>query len=200
MAAPLITIPNWVPNNINPKILFVTENYPKDPNAITNNTFFYRKLHPNPNIQIIGANNLLNNICRTMNIIGATECDKLCAFLWKRKYFLIDTYPSGQRMSNQLINITINNNAWIDNILDDLLHINAQQIVFTCVGSNGKLLPRLINRANQRGLTIFNTLVQNHLGKNRYVFHSPSNRAYPTFDQQIQSAIRNRLLLYLNAL
>jgi hypothetical protein len=39
MAPPIITIPNWVPNYVQPKILFVTENYPRNPNDITNNTF-----------------------------------------------------------------------------------------------------------------------------------------------------------------
>jgi hypothetical protein len=28
MAPPIITIPNWVLNNVQPRILFVTENYP----------------------------------------------------------------------------------------------------------------------------------------------------------------------------
>jgi hypothetical protein len=192
MAAPIITIPNWVPNNVQPTILFVTENYPRDPNAITNNTFFYRTL--NPIININGANNLLNNICRTMNIMGVNEYEKLDNFLNQRNYFLIDTYPSGQVMSPQLINITINNDVWIDNILEDILYLDPQQIVMTCVGSNGKLLPRLLNTANQRGLNIFNTLVQNPLGRYNNIFNSPSNRQYPTFNQQIQNAITNQLL------
>jgi hypothetical protein len=193
MAAPLITIPNWVPNKVQPTILFVTENYPKNPNDITDNTFFYRTL--NPIININGANNLLNNICRTMNITGVTEADKLDNFLNQRNYFLIDTYPSGQVMSTQLINITINNLPWIDNILDDITYLNPQQIVMTCVGSNGQLFPRLLNRANQRGLNIFNTLIQNPLGRYNNIFNSPSNRQYPIFNQQIQNAITNRLLI-----
>jgi hypothetical protein len=128
---------------------------------------------------------LLNNICRTMNIMGVNEYEKLDNFLWQRNYFLIDTYPSGQVMSNLLIRNIINNDVWIDNILDDILYIDPQQIVMTCVGSNGQLLPRLLNRANQRGLTIFNTLVQNPLGRYNNIFNSPSNRQYSTFNQQI---------------
>ena len=111
-----------------------------------------------------------------MNIMGVNEYEKLDNFLWQRNYFLIETYPSGQVMSNQLIRNIINNDVWIDNILDDILYIDTQQIVITCVGSNGQLLPRLLNRANQRGLTIFNTLVQNPLGRYNNIFNSPSNR------------------------
>jgi hypothetical protein len=193
MAAPLKTIPIWVPNVVNPKILFITENYPKNSNAVIKNTYFYRTLHPQ--IQINGTNNLLNNICKTMNIVGATEFEKLDNFLYKNNYFLIDTYPCGQQMSAQLIKATINNISWIDNIIDDLLHINPQQIVFTCVGSNGMLLPNLISRSNARGLTLIkNTLIPNHHGNNKKVFHSPSNRAYPMFNTQIQSAIKSNLL------
>lgn len=57
MAPPIITIPNWVLNNVQTRILFVTENYPRNPNDITNNTFFYRTL--NPIINLNGANNLI---------------------------------------------------------------------------------------------------------------------------------------------
>ena len=193
MAKPLNTIPEWVPNIDKPNVLFVTENYPKETDANTENTFFYRTL--NPNIQIIGANNLLNNICTTMGILGDNESDKLSNFLFQKKYFLIDTYPSGEVMSPQLINRTINNVDWINKILDDILHLEPHQIVMTCVGSNGQLLPRLINRAKDRGLNIFNTLVQNQLGRIKDVFNSPSNRQYQTFNQQIQHAIVNRLLI-----
>ena len=62
MANPLTTVSDWVPNILNPKILFITENYPDNPNNIIGNTYFYRTL--NQNIHIFGANNLLNNICK----------------------------------------------------------------------------------------------------------------------------------------
>jgi hypothetical protein len=186
MAHPLKTIPNWVPNVINPKILFITENYPGDPDAINNNTFFYRTL--NPQITKYGSNNLLNNLCNAFNIPGDNENIKLNNFL-NRNYFLIDTFPHGQRMSTNLINQTINNPAWIDSVLDDITFINPNQIVLTCVGSNGTLLPELSNRAMQRGIAILSNLIGNNLGRNQFVFHSPSNRAFPTFRNQINHAI-----------
>jgi hypothetical protein len=192
MAEPLNTIPNWVPNIDNPTILFITENYPKDPDDRLNNTYFYRSL--NAQIELKGSNNLLNNLCRTLNIIGETETEKLNNFLFERNYFLIDTFPSGQPISEQLINLTINNIEWIDTILDDLVHINPQQIVLTCVGSNGRLLPLLINRAEQRGLQILDAFVQNPLRNNETLFFSPSNRAYSTFNMQIDSALNQNLL------
>ena len=184
MAEPLNTIPDWVPNVDNPTILFITENYPGNPDVLERNTFFYRSL--NPNFQILqGSNNLLNNLCRSLNLNGETETEKLNNFLFERNYFLIDSFPSGENMSNQLINLTINNIEWIDTILDDLIFINPHQIVLTCVGSNGQLLPRLRLRANQRGLQILDRLIQNPLRNNETLFFSPSNRAYSTFNMQI---------------
>lgn len=193
MAHPLQTVPNWVPNVINPQILFITENYPSNPNAINNNTFFYRSL--NPTIAINCGNNLLNNLCNVLNISGNNEGIKLNNFLHLRNYFLIDTFPYGQPMSKMLIKQTINNPAWIDIVLDDILYINPNQIVFTCVGSNGALLPILLNRARQRGLHILGNVVANTIGNNNFVFHSPSNRAFPTFMHQIQFAINNGSLI-----
>ncbi len=185
MANPLTTVSDWVPNILNPKILFITENYPDNPNNIIGNTYFYRTL--NQNIHIFGANNLLNNICRTFNIIAENEYEKLNIFLNKRTYFLIDSFPHGERMSNNLINRTINNIEWIDRFLDDLIFINPKQIIFTCVGSNGRLLPVLLNRAEERNLNVFQRLV--NYNENINVFHSPSNRAYPTFNRQILNTI-----------
>ena len=194
MALPLKTIPNWVPTIIKPKILFVTENYPKNPDAIHENTFFYRTL--NKDILPMRPNNLLNNICKTIGIKGADEKEKLNNFLNEKKYFLIDTYRSGQIMSTKLKNETITDTNWIDNILHDLLHIKPQQIVFTCVGSNGMLLPVLQKEACNRKLSIFDALIKNPSGKNNQpVFHSPSNRAYPIFHEQIKEAIENKSLI-----
>ena len=42
MANPLTVVSDWVPNILNPKILFITENYPGEPNNIekrANNRF-----------------------------------------------------------------------------------------------------------------------------------------------------------------
>lgn len=192
MAQPLQTIPNWVPNLINPRILFITENYPGDPNANNNNTFFYRTL--NPNINVFGGNNLLNNLCNVFNITGNNEYEKLNNFL-NRNYFLIDTFPHGQPMSPNLINQTINNLGWIDSVLNDITYINPNQIILTCVGSNGTLLPLLLDRARQRGIPTLGNLITNHLGRNQLVFHSPSNRAFTTFRDQINYAINHGILL-----
>lgn len=187
MAHPLITVPIWVPNVINPCILFITENYPKDPNAAAGNTYFYRTL--NPAVALGGANNLLNNLCGTLGIIRSNEVEKLNDFMIDRNYFLIDTFPNNHEMGGVLINRILINPAWIDSIIDDILFINPQQIVFTCVGSNGLLLPVLIARAHVRGLSIFNRIVAPPFPLERTVFHSPSNRAYPTFHTQIEGAI-----------
>jgi hypothetical protein len=192
MAHPLQTVPNWVPNVINPNVLFITENYPGNPNSLNNNTFFYRTL--NPNINLFRGNNLLNNLCSVFNIVGNNEQEKLTNFL-NRNYFLIDTFPHGQAMSMNLINLTINNPVWIDSVLDDIALINPNQIVLTCVGSNGSLLPYLTNRAVQRRMTVFNNLIPNAKGRNNLVFHSPSNRAFTTFRDQINYAISQGSLI-----
>jgi len=186
MALPLQTIPNWVPNVINPRILFITENYPGNPNAANGNTFFYRSLNPNINVQ--GNNNLLNNICSALNIPGQIEVNKLQNF-FARDYFLIDTFPHGQTWDQNLLNQTIQNIVWHDVILNDLQLLNPQQIIFTCERSNGVLLPILRNRALQLNMpNIFNALVSplntNHNNRNPYfgipitneVFKSPSDR------------------------
>lgn len=191
MALPLKTIPDWVPNKINPRILFITENYPGDPNAFNSNTYFYRTL--NPNITIKKANNLLNNLSASFNINGNNETEKLEAFLNVNNYFLIDTYPCGQAMSNQLINITLINKEWIDQILNDIVHINPEQIVFTCLGSNGRILPILSNRAKERNITILDRIISNTLLQKK-VFYSPSNRAYPGFNLQIQNVIQQGII------
>ena len=122
------------------------------------------------------------------NITGDDEKKKLNNFL-NRNYFLIDTFSHGEPMSKNLINQTTNNLKWIDSVLDDITLINPSQIVLTCVGSNGRLLPELKNRAEQRKLTILSKLIINDLGPNQLVFHSPSNRAFPTFKGQINHAI-----------
>lgn len=186
MANPLTVVSDWVPNILNPKILFITENYPGEPNNIEKNTYFYRTL--NQNIHIFGSNNLLNNICRTLNIIGENESEKLNIFLNEKRYFLIDSFPHGERMSKNLIYRTINNIEWIDKFLDDLIYINPQQIIFTCVGSNKLLFPILLKRAKERGdLYVFEKLIS--YNENTIIFHSPSNRAYPIFNKQILETI-----------
>ncbi len=186
MATPLRTIPTWVPNKMNPAILIITENYPKDPDDKSNNTHFYRSL--NTEIQLKGANNLLNNICKAFKIEAETENERLNLFLNEKNYFLIDTFQSKQAMSTSLIKTTLKDKEWIDAIIDDILFINPEKILLTCVGSNGKLLPVLEKRAEEKGLNIFERVIINPTkvnDKNKKLFHSPSNRAFPTFKEQI---------------
>lgn len=193
MSVPLNTIPAWVPNIIKPDILFVTENYTKNPNAIHGNTFFYRSLHKT--ISIKGTNNLLSNICKTMGIAGADESEKLNNFLRDKNFFLIDTFPSGLNMSRKLIRDTKNDIDWIDKILDDLVIIEPKQIVLTCIGSNGELLPALLGRAKFRKLKCLDVLVHNPELGHQFIFNSPSNRQYSTFNRQIHLAIEDKLLV-----
>lgn len=204
MAIPLHTIPNWVPNIINPKILFITENYPGDPDALVRNSFFYRTL--NTAITVVGSNNLLNNLCKAMGIPGAIEREKLDNFMNDRKYFLIDTFPSGEQMSQELIHRTIGNPAWVNQIIDDIEFLNPQQIVFTCVGSNGVFLPLLEAAAMGRGLTgLFHNVIEPIIPENQRVFKSPSNRwfhdqtiggnIHQGFNSQIQHVINNGNLI-----
>ncbi len=198
MAAPLKTVPLWVPNVNNPCILFVTENYPKDPGAPKGNTYFYRTLLPRG--VAVGANNLLDNLCKTFGIVGANESDKLKEFMFVKRFFLIDTFPSNFPMDKELINTTVMNMSWIDDIIDDIVWINPERIIFTCVGSNGKLLPILMERALERGLSIFDRVVYPPFPKDRVVFHSPSNRAYPTFDKQIKAVIKAGIIKCFDAM
>lgn len=187
MAAPLVTVPNWVPNIINPKILFITENYPKDPDEIHDNTYFYRTL--NPHGAIGGANNLLNNLCRTLGINGTTELDMLNVFLHNRNYFLIDTFPHNIEVDDAFITTTIASQAWIDLVIREIAIVNPMQIVFTGIRSNGHMLPILMNRSKRLGLQISNKIVFSTEDKGNFVFNSPSNRAFRGFDTQIKMAI-----------
>jgi hypothetical protein len=194
MATPLRTVPTWVPNKMNPEILIITENYPKDPDDRLNNTYFYRSL--NTQIKCNGANNLLNNICKAFKIEAITEAERLNIFLNEKNYFLIDTFPSKNAMSDSLIKTTLKDQNWIDAIIDDILYINPQKILFTCVGSNGKLLPVLERSAEARGLNIFERVIINPTksnNNNNKLFHSPSNRAFPTFKLQIDELTYNSI-------
>ena len=136
----------------------------------------------------------MNNLCRTISIIGANEVIKLITFL-ENRYFLIDTFPHNHAVTNEFIANTIINIEWFDAILDDIIYINPNQIVLTTIRSNGALLPALLARATNRGTTILDRLVQNLIGNNQNVFHSPSNRAFTTFNPQIQHAITQGALV-----
>lgn len=209
MATPIHTIPNWVPNKINPKILFITENYPGDPNDKFNNSYVYRSLHPT--ITRNKPNNLLNNLCTTLGIHAADEPSKLDQFMNKKEYFLIDSFPHNSPMNKDLINKTIHNSKWIDQLIDDLVNLNPKQIIFTCLGSNGKLLPKLQERAAQRGIKILDRIVSPiSVTIPTKVFRSPSNRwihdqkrkkrnggeiTYQGFTTQIWNAIQSGKLI-----
>ena len=177
------TLPVWVELPIDhiTKTLFITENYPGDPEDIINkNTYFYRTLNPSLS-KVKGANNLLNNLCKTLNIESDKEEFRLKDFIHKFNYFLIDSFPSGKPMSKHLINETKFNEPWLDKIIEDIEIINPENIIFTCVGSNGILLPILINRAITTGkVDVFKNIL---LTPDNKVFKSPSNRWF--HDQKI---------------
>ena len=193
MAAPLVTVPSWVPNVINPKILFITENYPNNPDATHANTYFYRTLSPHGAAG--GPNNLLNNLCNTLDITEPTELEKLNAFLHDRNYFLIDTFPHNSQVDADFITDTIADQVWIDLMIREIVIINPMQIVFTGIRSNCRMLPILLNRSKKQGFDFSNKIIFSPENKGNFVFNSPSDRAYKGFDCQIKMAIDEGYLI-----
>ena len=178
---------DWVPVVNNPHILFITENYPNDPNAL-NSTYFYRCFNPN-NHQPIGSNNLLNNLCNVTqipNYRGLNEHDRLAAFM-ARGYFLIDTFEHGLPMRENPLPI---NNI---NIVEDITVLNPLQIIFTCVGSNGPRFNEIYNALpeNLQNRVVIRSEIQP-------VFYSPSNWGFNGFQTQINHHLENQTLFLNN--
>lgn len=170
----MITIENFVEPLIirNPKILFITENCPNL------GMYFYRTLDENPHSVSRHANNLLNNLCSATRIQEGNEMDKLNAFINKKKYALIDTFVNGQEWDNN----TPSHN--LKDICDDIIYLNPEQIIFTCIRSNGSLF-------NNIELGLPEIIRSKIIRRSDYksVFNSPSNRAFPGFLTQINQVI-----------
>lgn len=175
---------NWVTPVQNPRILFIAENCPNDPN-ILGTTYFYRSENPDLNLAG-GHNNLLRNLCeatRIHNFANLNEAHRLEAFK-ASGYFLIDTYVHGAPWDEQTPRIPVNH------IVDDIVSLNPLKIVFTCIRSNGNRfdeISRVLPVAIQHRIV---TRVDGH-----NVFNSASDRAYPGFLQQINDVIDAGLLV-----
>ena len=172
----MITIENFVEPSIirNPKILFITENCPNL------GMYFYRTLYENPYTNSRHANNLLNNLCTATRIQEGNEIDKLNAFINKKKYALIDTFVNGQEWDNN----TPSHN--LKDICDDIIFLDPEQIIFTCIRSNGRLFNKIELGLNEN---IRSKIIRRSDGNN--VFNSPSNRAFPGFLTQINQVIND---------
>ena len=181
----MITVENFVdpsivgnpPILINPKILFITENCPNF------GFYLYRTLIGNPHPNAGGANNLLNNLCRATGIIAPNEINKLNIFLNVRNYALIDTHQNG-------IPLNIIAQHPILDICNDIIYLNPEQIVFTCIGSNTAIFHAIYPILP---VPLQHKIVYRIDGNP--VFNSPSNRAFPGFLAQINEVIENGDLL-----
>jgi hypothetical protein len=176
----MTTIENFVDPLIimNPKILFITENCPNL------GMYLYRTLESNPNIVSPHANNLLNNLCSATGIIATSEKDKLDAFI-NKKYALIDTFVNGQKWDNN----TPSHN--LEDICDDIKYLDPEQIVFTCIRSNGRLFKEIYSMLPSE---LKSRIISRSDEKN--VFNSPSDRAFRGFKLQLGQVIEaGRLIL-----
>jgi hypothetical protein len=170
----MVTIETFVNPLIikNPKILFITENCPNL------GMYLYRTLPKNPYLVSPHANNLLNNLCKATGIKATSEKEKLDAFI-NNKYALIDTFVNGLVWDIR----TPHHN--VKDIFDDIVYLNPEQIVFTCIRSNGRLF-KDINK--MLPLKFSGRIIRRFDGKN--VFNSPSNRAFPGFLTQIDEVVK----------
>ncbi len=178
----MITVEDWVPVTKNPKILFVTENCPDF------NTYFYRSLEIDKNPisgNYSGANNLLNNLCRVLNIEGDNESSKLNIFLIN--HFLIDTYVHGTKWSKHTPQHPI------ENIYKDLCEIDPEHIIFTCKRSNLNVVMQLLQYEKGKSFESpkFSDKILLNAKNEQYVFNSPSDRAFKGFQEQIKPVLEN---------
>jgi hypothetical protein len=176
----MVTIETFVNPLIirNPKILFITENCPNL------GMYLYRTLPSNPYPVSPHANNLLNNLCLATGISATSEMDKLNAFI-NKKYALIDTFVNGRVWDRETPNHTVKD------ICQDIVYLNPDQIVFTCIRSNGRLFKDINSMLPSK---LRGKIIRRFDGKN--VFNSPSNRAFPGFLFQLNQVIEaHRLIL-----
>ena len=174
------TFENWVIPVQNPRILFIAENCPNDPN-ILGTTYFYRS--ENPHLNLTGShNNLLRNLCeatRIHNFANLDELQKLNAFK-ASGYFLIDTYVHGAPWGVHTTRIPVNQ------IVNDIVTLDPLQIVFTCIRSNGH---RFVEISQALPVALQKRIVTRVDGG--AVFNSPSNRAFHGFLHQIDAVIES---------
>lgn len=173
------TIKKWVPlPTSNPNILIVAENCPDE------SSYLYRKLPGSP-IDSKGANNLLDNLCKTFGIFHISEDKRLDTFLNVKQLFLIDTYLDDDIWSKSTPHYQIST------IHSAIVKLNPTQIIFTCKRSNIKIIQKL--KCFESNLPKYQQIVSQRLIRNDYdncdVFNSPSNRAFTGFQKQIEHSI-----------
>jgi hypothetical protein len=173
------TFESWVAPVENPRILFIAENCPNEPNML-GTTYFYRS--ENPTVYAAGSHNLLRNLCEATRIprfANLNEQDKLKAFK-ASGYFLIDTYVHGAPWGVHTTRIPVNQ------IVNDIVTLDPLQIVFTCIRSNGG---RFVGISTALPVALQKRIVTRVDGG--AVFNSLSNRAFHGFLHQIDAVIES---------
>jgi len=129
------------------------------------------------NIEPTGANNMLSNVCRCLGIEGPSEKDLLMQLLDKG-IFIIDSYPPGQAWHPLLAPLPISQ------ILEEITHLNPEQIMVTSKRSNKFLVPALLDAGHQL-LPLVDR--PDPREPEDWVFPSPSNRAYQRFHEALKT-------------
>ena len=199
---PLVSVPQFVKNpnaSSRIKIMFITENYPKNMNHVTGNTCVYRLFRHPKKFNTSNENQMLNNLSCAMGIKNPmNELKLLDQFLNKSNYFIIDTYQHGQIWKkNTPLCGTINE------IAEDINFLNPEQIIFCYERSNTIVFNQLIKKINP-GIKIVRPV--DKTGKvTGKVFKSPTGQWFHThhykngneilgFYDQIQLAIKYKKL------
>lgn len=189
-------------NDVRPKILFMTENYPRNMFSVKDNTYLYRKLlHPNVEYPL-GTNQLLNNLSVALGLpLLPNESQRLEEFM--QRYSILDTY--------------MHNTVWttltptscgcgcnglrrcVVQIIDKINMLKPEQIVFCYKRSNKRLYKRIVAGLNPsirvvNPVDVYGTRIDD-------VFVSPTGQWFhdqgicPGFRTQISRAILHGFLL-----
>jgi hypothetical protein len=134
----------------------------------------------------VGANNMLHNICRCLNIRAASEKDLLRNLL-DHGVFIIDTYPPHEAWHPRMPPLPI------ENILQDVAELKPKRIMVTSIRSNQFIVSPLLKEGYQL-IPVADSQRAN--SPRDWVFPSPSNRAYQRFKEAVtrQRALLEELL------
>jgi len=130
----------------------------------------------------VGANNMLHNICKCLNIRAASEKDLLRNLL-DHGVFIINTYPPHEAWHPRMPPLPI------ENILQDVAELKPKRIMVTSIRSNQFIVSPLLKKGYQL-IPVADSQRAN--SPRDWVFPSPSNRAYQRFKEAI---MRHRALL-----
>ena len=186
------------------KILFATENYPKDLLESDGNTYLFRTiLHPRLAYPI-RSNQLLSNLSSVLGVpIMPSEADTLNEFIMVRRYNVYDTYEHGAAWSTHTPTCCGcgcgGRNRCVTQIIDDINLLNPEQIVFCYKRSNGRLYKRIVAGLNStirvvNPVDVYGTRIDDvFVSPTGQWFHDQKSRA--GFKTQIERVLFHNILI-----